>query len=87
MSAAPEARPRVIVGGVGELWQGDSDLGRRAAEVLAAEDLGEGVLVEEMSYGALHVAMLLEDVSPELFVVVGAAARGRPAGTVTRYAV
>ncbi len=75
---------RVLVGGVAELWQGDLDLGRRAVETLAAEELGPDVLVEELSYGAVAVAQRLEDVRPAALVLVGAAARGRPPGTVER---
>lgn len=74
----------MLVGGVGELWQGDLDLGRRAAEALAAEELGPGVLVEELSYGAVAVAQRLEELRPRALVLVGAAARGRHPGTVER---
>lgn len=74
----------LLVGGVAELWQGDLDLGRRAVETLAAEDLGTGVLVEELSYGAVAVAQRLEDVRPAALVLVGAAERGRPPGSVER---
>ena len=73
-----------LVGGVGELYQGDLDLGRRAAERLAAADLGHGVLVEEFHYGAVAVAQRLEEVRPHTLVLVGAAPRGRPPGTVER---
>lgn len=74
----------LLVGGVAELWQGDLDLGRRAVDELAAEDFGTGVLVEELSYGAVAVAQRLEDLRPAALVLVGAAARGRPPGTVER---
>lgn len=74
----------VLVGGVAELYQGDLDLGRRAVEALAAEELGEGVLVEELSYGAVAVAQRLEELRPRALVLVGAAARGRTPGTVER---
>jgi hydrogenase maturation protease len=80
----PAARTSVLVGGVAELFQGDLDLGRRAVEALAAEGLGEGVLVEELSYGAVAVAQRLEDVRPGALILVGAAARGRRAGIVER---
>ena len=74
----------VLVGGVAELWQGDLDLGRRAVETLAAEELGPDVLVEELSYGAVAVAQRLEDLQPRALVLVGAAERGRPPGAVER---
>ena len=56
-------------------------------ERLATEDLGEGVLVEELHYGAVAVAQRLEDLQPDLLILVGAVARGRPPGTVERRAV
>lgn len=83
----PAALTEILVGGVAELFQGDLDLGRRAVETLAREDLGPGVLVEELSYGAVAVAQRLEDLRPQKLVLVGAIARGRPPGTVERRAV
>lgn len=73
-----------LVGGVGQLYQGDLDLGRRAVERLTGEDLGHDVLVEELHYGAVAVAQRLEDVRPSMLVLVGAAPRGRQPGTVER---
>ena len=80
----PAAPIEILVGGVAELWQGDLDLGRRAVETLAREDLGPGVLVEELSYGGVAVAQRLEELQPRKLVLVGAIARGRPPGTVER---
>lgn len=77
----------ILVGGVGELFQGDLDLGRRAVERLAAEDLGSGVLVEELHYGAVAVAQRLEDLQPDLLILIGAVVSGRPPGTVVRRVV
>lgn len=77
----------VFVGGAGELFQGDLDLGRRAAERLAAERLGENgsdVVVEELHYGAVAVAQRLAELEPSVFVLVGAIARGREPGAVVR---
>lgn len=81
MLAAPT---EILVGGVAELWQGDLDLGRRAVELLSAEDLGTEVLVEELSYGAVAVAQRLEELRPRALVLVGAIARGREPGSVER---
>lgn len=76
--------PRVLVGGVSELFQRDLDLGRLAVERLLGEDLGPGVLVEELHYGAVAVAQRLEDLQPGLLVLVSAVVRDRAPGTVER---
>lgn len=74
----------ILVAGVAELYQGDLDLGRLAIERLATDDLGAGVLVEELSYGAVAVTQRLEDLRPDVLVLVGATARGREPGAVER---
>ena len=74
----------ILVGGVAELFQGDLDLGRRAVLRLAEEDLGGGVTVEELSYGAVAVAQRLEDLRPDALVLVAAHARARAPGSVER---
>lgn len=74
----------VLVGGVSQLYQGDLDLGRVAAERLWGEGLGRDVLVEDLSYGAVAVAQRLEELGPRALVLVGAAQRGRPPGSVER---
>ena len=72
-----------VVGGVGELYQGDLDLGRRAVERLAALARHD-IVVEDLSYGAVAVAQRIEELRPELLVLVGAKRRGRAPGTVER---
>ena len=74
----------VLVGGVAQLYQGDLDLGRRAAELLALDDLGPDVVVEDLSYGAVAVVQRLQELRPDALVLVGAEPRGRPPGTVER---
>ncbi|MDP8969872.1 MAG: hydrogenase maturation protease [Actinomycetota bacterium] len=74
----------VLVGGIGQLYQGDHDLGRRVAERLQQEALGPAVVVEEMHYGAVAVGQLLDDLRPDLLVLVGTTQRGHPPGTVSR---
>jgi hydrogenase maturation protease len=74
----------VLVGGVGQLYQGDLDVGRRAAVLLAAQDLGPGVLVEDLHYGAVAVVHRLAELRPAALVLVGAERRGRPPGTLER---
>ncbi len=74
----------VLVGGVGNLYQGDLDLGRRAVERLRSEGVAAHVLVEDFHYGAVAVAQRLQESRPTCVVLVGAAERGRPPGTVER---
>ncbi len=74
----------VLVGGVSELFQRDLDLGRLAVERLQTEDLGRGVVVEELHYGAVAVAQRLEELQPGVLVLVSAVRRDRAPGTVQR---
>ncbi|MDP9069478.1 MAG: hypothetical protein M3N53_14210 [Actinomycetota bacterium] len=74
----------ILVGGVSQLYQGDHDLGRLAVEMLRAQELGPDVLVEDLYYGAVAVVQLLEEVRPDMLILVGTQERGRPAGTVER---
>jgi hypothetical protein len=74
----------VLVGGVSELFQSDLDLGRLAVEQLLAEDLGPGVVVEELHYGAVAVMQRLEDLRPQALVLISAVRRDRSPGTVER---
>lgn len=73
-----------VVGGVGQLYQGDLDLGRLAVEELRQDDLGPDVVVEDLYYGAIAVVQQLEDIGPDTLILVGAHERGRPPGTVER---
>lgn len=78
-------RPLLLVGGVGQLLQGDLDLGRLAAEQLEREINHPGVVVEDLSYGAIQVAHRLEELRPGAMVLIGAVERGRaPGSMVTR---
>lgn len=74
----------VLVGGVGQLYQGDLDLGRHVAERLAATSLGKEFVVEELHYGAVAVTQRLEELGVRELIVVGAAQRGDPPGSVRR---
>ena len=74
----------VLIGGVSELFQGDLDLGRLVVERLQGEQLGSGVFVEELHYGAVAVAQRLEDLRPRVLLLVSAVVRHRPPGTVER---
>lgn len=74
----------IFVGGVSELFQSDLDLGRLAIERLQEETWAADVAVEELHYGAVAVAQRLEDVRPEVLVLISAVRRDRPAGMVER---
>lgn len=73
-----------LVGGVGQLYQGDLDVGRHAVERLGADELGPGVVVEDLYYGAVAVVQRLEDLEPDALVLIGSERRGREPGTVER---
>lgn len=84
MSDTPRGGVSVFVGGVSELFQGDLDLGRRAAQILSAEAFGDHVVVEDLHYGAVGVVHRLRDLEPTTMILVGATQRGREPGTVER---
>lgn len=73
-----------VVGGVGELYQGDLDVGRRVADVLTSEDLGPGVAVEDFFYGGVAVVQRIEDLDPDSLLLVAGVERGRQPGTLHR---
>jgi hydrogenase maturation protease len=77
----------VLVGGVGELFQSDLDLGRRVVELLATEQLGPDVFVEELHYGAVAVAQRLEELRPDWVLLIGAVEWGGRPGAVRRRVV
>lgn len=82
------ANAPLLVGGFGVPWQRDLDFGSRF--VCCAEDLDwpENVVVEDLSYSALHVLLRLQELQPAKVVVVTAAARGEDVpGTLRRYAL
>lgn len=74
----------ILVGGVSQLYQGDHDLGRIVVEMLRDEELGPDVLVEDLYYGAVAVVQRLEEVRPDLLILLGSNERDRPPGTVAR---
>ena len=69
---------------MGQLYQGDLDLGRVVVACLQTRNLGSFALVEDLYYGAVAVAQRLEELAPDRLILVGAEQRGRPPGTVER---
>jgi hydrogenase maturation protease len=76
-----------VVGGVSQLYQGDWDFGRRVLEVLATANLAPTVALEHFDYGAVAVVQRLGELAPDLLILVGAAERGQPPGSMTRRVV
>jgi hypothetical protein len=74
----------VLVGGIYELFQSDLDLGRLAVEQLRREELPPDVLAEDLHYGAVAVVQRLEELRPDVLVLITAVRRDRPPGTVER---
>jgi hypothetical protein len=74
-----------LIGGVSQLYQGDLDLGRRAAARLAEQPPGNPeVLVEDLYYGAVAIAQRLQELTPSMLLLVGAERRGRTPGSIER---
>lgn len=79
--AGRAAPARVLVGGVG--YRNLSDLSAGPLLIDALGDLGAGVEVEDLSYGPIDVLFKLQARERyDALVVVGAADRGDPPGTV-----
>lgn len=74
----------LLVGGVGQLYQGDHDLGRLAIEALAREVARPDVSIEDLYYGAVAVAQRLQELRPAALILIGTEERGRAPGTVER---
>jgi hydrogenase maturation protease len=76
---------RVLVGGVGYRNLRDGSLGPHVTELLAGR-AGDGVEVEDLSYGPVAVSHnLRERPSYARLVLVGAVRRGREPGTIESY--
>lgn len=73
-----------LVGGVGELFQGDLDVGRLAAERLADEACPPRVFVEELHYGAIAVVQRIQELGIDSMILIGAVRRDRAPGSVHR---
>lgn len=75
---------KIVVGGVGELYQGDLDFGRRFVEQFEPDPGPAEVFLEDFHYGAVAVSQRIEEVSPQALVLVGAERRQRTPGRVYR---
>jgi len=69
---------------VGELFQGDLDLGRLAAERLRDEAKPALIWVEELHYGAVAVVQRIQELGVDSMILVGAVRGTRAPGTVHR---
>ncbi len=77
---------RVLIGGVGYRWFGDASFGLFVSDELAGLDWPPGVDVEDLGYGALHVALDLANADPpyERVILVAVTERGREPGRLYR---
>jgi hydrogenase maturation protease len=77
----------VLIGGLGYRWCGDASFGLVAADELARMPWRDGVRVEDLGYGALHVAMDVADADPpyERVILIGATERGRQPGRLYHF--
>jgi hydrogenase maturation protease len=76
---------RVLVGGVGYRNLRDESLGPHVSDLLA-ERAGDGIEVEDLSYGPVAVSHNLCDRPPyDRLVLVAAVRRGRAPGTIDHY--
>lgn len=78
---------RILVGGVGYRWFGDGSFALVASDELARRAWPDGVDVEDLGYGALHVALDLADADPpyERVILLGVTERGREPGRLYRF--
>lgn len=77
------AGPTILVGGIGQLFQCDEDVGRLAIERYH-DQAPDGTHVEDLSYGAIGVYHRVRDLDPYTLVLVGSSQRGDEPGTVRR---
>jgi hydrogenase maturation protease len=73
---------RVLVAGVGNVFLGDDGFGVEVAARLAGEPLPDGVRVADFGIRGVHLAYELLD-GYDLLVLVDAAPRGEPPGTLS----
>lgn len=78
--AGPRPAERILVGVIGTSLTKEGREALKVLEKLRKAGLPGGVLVEDFSTDVLSVADIINDVSPEVLVLVSVAVRGRPPG-------
>ena len=73
---------RTLVAGVGNVFLGDDAFGCEVVRLLATHPVPDGVQIRDFGIRGVHLVYDLLD-GCDLFVLVDAAARGEPPGTVT----
>jgi len=77
---ADEARPRILVAGIGNVFLGDDGFGVEVAGRLLRSELPAGVHVEDFGIRGMDLAYALSEY--DAAVLIDAAPRGEPAGTL-----
>ena len=78
-----ELSGRVLVAGVGNIFLGDDGFGVEVARRLTAAELPDGVQVGDYGTSGMHLAYDLADHGYDTTILVDAAPRGEPPGTLT----
>lgn len=76
----------ILVGGIGLPWLRDLDYGTQWINRVQGEDWPDGVLLEDLSYGAHRVMHRLQELDMSRLILVGCMPRDvDPPGTIRRY--
>lgn len=81
-SESVDARPRVLVAGIGNIFFGDDGFGVEVARRLARLPLPRGVTVHDFGIRGLDLAYALQD-DVDVAVLIDAMCRGEAPGTIT----
>lgn len=85
-ASTTDGRERLLIAGVGYSYLRDGSVGPVLVRRLAARPWPDGVSVEDYGFGAVDAMHRLRDGGFDRAVFFGSVARGRPPGTVRRYA-
>jgi hydrogenase maturation protease len=80
--AAAGGAGRILVAGVGNVFQGDDAFGVEVVRLLAEQPLPAGVVLKDFGIRGVHLVYELLD-GCDLFVLIDAAPRGEAPGTVS----